>query len=88
MNKQIINHTHIPAIYLQLLGIGMLAAGIYAYIALSDYFDFLGQKNVNIPAYLLIGYGCLTVVIAAIGCIGACKESPCLLFTVSLPSPS
>lgn len=66
------------------MGIGLLVAGIYSYVALREYLDFLDNPNINIPGIVLIVLGCLTFIIAAIGCIGACKESPCLLFTVSV----
>lgn len=67
-----------------LLGLGFIAAGVYVYVALREYLDFLGNENVNAPAIVLIVFGCITFVIAAIGCIGACKESPCLLFTFAI----
>ena len=68
---------------LQLIGVALVAVGIYAYITLRDYLNILGDARINAPAIVLIVFGVITFIIAALGCIGACKESPCLLFTVS-----
>ena len=70
---------------LQLIAVGMIAAGAYAYATLSKYLDFFGNEKVNAPAIVLIVFGAITFLIAALGCIGACKESACVLFTVSGP---
>lgn len=67
----------------QLLGLGLIVAGVYAYIELRTYLDLFGNEALNAPAIVLIAFGCITFIIAAIGCIGACKESSCLLLTVS-----
>jgi len=64
-----------------LIGVALVAVGIYAYITLRDYLNILGDARINAPAIVLIVFGVITFIIAALGCIGACKESPCLLFT-------
>ena len=33
--------------------------------------------------YLLMGVGILMTVVGFLGCVGACRESPCMLGTVS-----
>ncbi|XP_067929170.1 leukocyte surface antigen CD53-like [Watersipora subatra] len=67
-----------------LLGIGLIAGGIYAVIKLRDYLNILGNNSGNAVAILIIVFGVITFIIAAIGCLGACKESPCLLFTFAV----
>lgn len=67
-----------------LIGVGLVAVGIYAYITLRDYLNILGNPMINAPAIVLIVFGFITFVIAAMGCFGACKESPCLLFTFAV----
>lgn len=62
----------------------MIVAGAYAYVQLSDYLDIVGNPMLNAPAIVLIVFGVITFIIAAIGCIGACKESSCLLFTFAI----
>jgi len=64
-----------------LIGVALVAVGIYAYITLSDYLNILGDSRINAPAIVLIVFGVITFIVAAMGCFGACKESPCLLFT-------
>jgi len=67
-----------------LIGIALVAVGIYAYITLRDYLNILGDSSINAPAIVLIVFGVITFIIAALGCFGACKESPCLLFTFAV----
>lgn len=67
-----------------LIGIALVAVGIYAYITLSDYLNILGDSKINAPAIVLIVFGVITFIVAALGCFGACKESPCLLFTFAV----
>lgn len=67
-----------------LIGIGLVAAGVYAYVALKSYLDIVGNPMINAPAIVIISFGCITFLIAAIGCIGACKESSCLLYTFAV----
>jgi len=64
-----------------LIGVALIAVGIYAYITLSDYLNILGDAKINAPAIVLIVFGVITFIVAAMGCFGACKESPCMLFT-------
>lgn len=66
----------------QFIGGGLIITGTYAYIQLKDYTNFFGDVNINAPAMVMITFGVITFGIAAIGCVGAMKESPCFLYTV------
>lgn len=59
-----------------------MIVGTYAYIVLKDYEQFFGDVNIYPPAIVIILLGCLTFAVCGVGCLGAFKESPGLLFAV------
>ncbi|EDO30838.1 predicted protein, partial [Nematostella vectensis] len=63
-----------------LMGLSVLAVGIWARIQFSDYMK-LSSHDYATAAYILIGIGFLIAIIGFIGCCGALKEHTCLLKT-------
>lgn len=69
--------------FLQIAGIGLIAAGAYVKTKLDDYSDFFGSDYVG-PGILLIIVGVIIFVLAFFGCCGAIKEIYCMTMTVSV----
>jgi CD63 antigen len=59
-------------------GVVIICFGTYLQVAAKDYLNFLGDKNVNTPIFVII-LGGVIFVIALFGCCGACKKNKCLL---------
>lgn len=63
--------------------IGLIAAGAYVQIKLSDYYDFFGNEYTG-PGILLICVGAFIFIIAFFGCMGALKENYCLTMSFAV----
>jgi len=73
-------------VVLFLVGSTLTAAGIYLKVAgipsgLDLVSDLLSELHLNTSAYILIGVGATMFVISLVGCVGASKESTCLIST-------
>ncbi|XP_050418018.1 CD63 antigen [Patella vulgata] len=66
-----------------LAGIGLIGAGSYVQIKLTNYNDFLGNQYTG-PGILLIIVGVIIFGIAFFGCCGAVKENYCLVMTFAV----
>lgn len=66
----------------QIAGIGLIAAGAYVKIKLTEYYEFFGSNYMG-PGILLIIVGVIIFLLAFFGCCGAIKENYCLTMTVS-----
>jgi len=61
-------------------GMALIGIGAYVKIQAEHYLDFVGTGYVNTPIFIII-VGVAIFVIAFFGCCGACKESPCMIYT-------
>jgi len=61
-------------------GIAIIATGAYTQIEAKDYLNFVGSSYVNTPIFMMI-LGGVILLISIFGCLGACKESKCLIYT-------
>ncbi|NP_001118229.1 tetraspanin isoform X1 [Strongylocentrotus purpuratus] len=64
-----------------LVGIALLAAGIWVIVQpyQLEILEILNNPLIKNSAYLLIALGSFIIVVAALGCCGACMNSKCLL---------
>lgn len=64
-------------------GIGLIAAGAYVKIKLTEYSDVVGNDYIG-PGILLIIVGVIIFLLAFFGCCGAIKENYCLTMTFAV----
>ncbi|XP_059141094.1 CD63 antigen-like [Physella acuta] len=64
-------------------GIGLIAAGAYVKIKLTEYYEFFGSNYMG-PGILLIIVGVIIFLLAFFGCCGAIKENYCLTMTFAV----
>ncbi|PSN31012.1 Tetraspanin-17 [Blattella germanica] len=65
---------------LQLLGLGILAVGIWAWTEKDTFNNLSRLTNIALdPAFILILIGTVTFIIGFTGCVGALRENTCLL---------
>jgi len=64
-------------------GLALIGLGAYVKIQADHYLDFVGTGYVNTPIFIII-VGLVIFVIAFFGCCGACKESPCMMYTYAV----
>lgn len=71
--------------YLQILGLLLLAVGLWAWTE-KDMFNNIGRlTNVPLdPALWFIVVGAVVFIIGFIGCVGALRENTCFLLCVSI----
>lgn len=67
----------------QISGLGLLISGIVVLNDVTDFNHFLDGRITALPIVLIVT-GLLIFVIAFLGCYGALKESPKLLYSVSV----
>lgn len=73
---------------LQLLGLGILALGIYAIILSNEAaLQVVGSTTLSVPGIVLVVLGVFLVVVGFCGWLGALREIFFLLVIVSSPSP-
>ncbi|XP_068081468.1 tetraspanin-17 isoform X2 [Anabrus simplex] len=64
----------------QLLGLGILAVGIWAWTEKDTFNNLSRLTNIALdPAFILILVGTVTFIIGFTGCVGALRENTCLL---------
>ena len=66
-----------------LIGLVIIAIGVYVILDLKPYTDFLETdedlKMLHQGGYMLIGVGCFIALVYVIGFVGACSQNPCIL---------
>ena len=73
---------------LQLLGLGILALGIYAIVLSNEAaLQVVGSTTLSVPGIVLVVLGVFLVVVGFCGWLGALREIFILLVVVSPPSP-
>ncbi|EEB18165.1 CD151 antigen, putative [Pediculus humanus corporis] len=70
---------HIFNIIFVTAGFSVLAVGVWSVIEKHKYVSLLTSVTYPMSSYVLIGAGCLVLVVAVIGCFGVIKENRCLL---------
>lgn len=61
-----------------------LGVGLYILLNNHNFISLLGSTMFPLTTYLLLAIGGLVILIGCLGCIGACQENKCCLFTYSL----
>ncbi|KAH3727633.1 CD151 antigen-like [Dreissena polymorpha] len=62
-------------------GLAFLGVGLYVMLNRHSFVSLLGGTMFPVTTYIILATGAIIFVMGVIGCIGACQENRCLLFT-------